>query len=216
MKRIAIGLLIATASIAVAGPEWTPLFDGKSFAGWTFDVVDGSAPETIWQIDDGTIVVNGKGKPTGVMRTEKSYADYELEFEWRWPNGKGNSGCLVHCSTPRKLSVWPSSIEVQLASGNAGDFWLIGETIDVEEKQIAPPRKGKPSRRRLNLTDDSEKPLGEWNRMRIVAEGARLEVYVNDVKVNRGWNASVSQGAICLQTEKADIQFRNVRIRQLP
>ena len=112
------------------------------------------------------------------------------------------------------MNVWPKSIEVQLMKENAGDFWLIGETIEVKPGQIAPDKKGKPSRRRLNLTDGSEKPLGEWNQMKIVAKDTSVEVFVNGTLVQKGWNASVSEGAICLQAEKANIQFRNIRIKK--
>ncbi len=202
------------ASFGYAGDEWTPLFDGQSFTGWTFDTLDKAAPETIWEIKDGTIVVNGKDGPAGVMRTDKSYSNYTLEFEWRWMDGKGNSGCLIHCSKPRLMNVWPKSIEVQLMAEQAGDFWLIGETIEVNPEQIALGKNGKPSRRRLNLTDDSEKTLGEWNQMRVVTKGTNVEVFVNGTLVNKGWNASVSEGAICLQAEKANIQFRNIRIKE--
>lgn len=215
MKNTLMGLLLAgMVSIGIAEESWKPLFDGKGFTGWTFDVKGDASPEPIWKVVDGTIVVNGKDNPPGVLRTEKSYTDYELEFEWRWPGEPGNSGCLIHVSSPREISIWPKSIEVQLFGGNAGDFWLIGESIDVDEKQIAPDKKGKPSRRRLNLTDGSEKPVGEWNKMHIIAKDSKVEVYVNGDLVNKGWNTSVNEGAICLQAEKADIQFRNIRIKE--
>ena len=112
------------------------------------------------------------------------------------------------------MNVWPKSIEVQLMKENAGDFWQIGETIEVNPGQIAEGKKGKPSRRRLNLTDGSEKPLGEWNQMRIVAKGATVEVFVNGTLVQKGWDSSATEGAICLQSEKANIQFRNIRIKE--
>lgn len=214
MKKTVLGLLLGLASFGFADGEWKPLFDGKTFAGWSFDTLDKAAPDAIWSVQDGTIIVKGKDNPIGVMRTDQTYTNYELEFEWRWLNGKGNSGCLVHCSNPREMAVWPKSIEVQLASGDAGDFWQIGESIAVEAKQIAKDKNGNPSRRRINLADDAEKPLGEWNQMRIVAKGSTIEVYVNGIFVNKGWDASASGGAICLQAEKADIAFRNIRIKQ--
>ena len=213
MKRIFALLLAGMVSCAFAGEDWTPLFNGEDFQGWSFDTFDKAAPEAIWSVSNGTLVVQGKGKPGGVMRTEQSYSDYALEFEWRWMNGKGNSGCLIHCSTPRRINVWPQSIEVQLASEHAGDFWLIGETIEVDEKQIVRNKDGSPSRRRLNLTDGAEKPPGEWNKMRIIAEGSMIVVFVNGTAVQKGWDASVAEGAICFQEEGADIQFRNIRIR---
>ena len=215
MKNIVIGLLMAgMVSIGFAEKGWLPLFDGKSLAGWTFDVQGDASPETIWSVEEGIVVVNGKDHPAGVLRTEKSYSNYELEFEWRWPAKPGNSGCLIHVSSARELGIWPKSIEVQLQSGSAGDFWIIGETIDVTEKQIVKDKNGNPSRRRINLTADAEKPAGEWNKMQIITKDSSVEVYVNGTLVNKGWNASASQGAICLQAEKADIQFRNIRIKQ--
>jgi hypothetical protein len=215
MKQMMMVILLAgNVSLSIAEEGWKPLFDGTSFTGWTFEMKDDAAPEAIWTISNGTIVVNGQGNPPGVLRTEKTYTDYELQFDWRFPGKPGNSGCLVHTSTSKEISIWPKSIEVQLMSENAGDFWLIGESIAVPEKQIASSKKGKPSRRRLNLTDGSEKPAGEWNTMRILARDSKIEVYVNDELVNKGWNCSVNAGAICLQAEKADIQFRNILIKE--
>ncbi len=51
-----------------------------------------------------------------------------------------------------------------------------------------------------------EKPLGEWNKMRVVAKDATVEVFVNGTLVNKGWKASATEGA--------NIQFRNIRIKQ--
>jgi hypothetical protein len=214
MKHFFAVILAGIVSSSLAGTEWKPLFNGKSFEGWHFDTLDKTAPETIWSIQDGVIHVAGKDKPNGVLRTAGSYSDYELEFEWRWPDSGGNSGCLIHCSDPRLMNVWPKSIEVQLMKDNAGDFWVIGETVEVNLEQIAKGKKGKSSRRKLNLTDDSEKPPGEWNKMHIVAKGDTIEVFVNDTLVNKAWNVSTTKGAICLQAERANIQFRNIRIKE--
>lgn len=224
MKRCCSAVVACCVGIACLVPcpapagegDWTILFDGATFTGWEFDVMDGSAPETIWRIEDGIVVAAGKGKSTSVLRTAETFANYELELEWRWPDKPGNSGVLVHCSSPRRMNVWPQSIEVQLATRNAGDFWVIGETIDVPEDRIAKGRDGQPSRRRLNLTDDSENAPGEWNHIRVVVRDATITVHVNGDLVNRGTNCSTTSGAICLQAEGADIQFRNIRLRPLP
>ena len=98
---------------------------------------------------------------------------------------------LVHCSIPGVLGVWCKSIEVQLAHENAGDFWIIGTELDVPNEQAR--RKG---RRHLNLTDDSEKPLGEWNRMEIVCRGNEITVQVNGDLVNHATNVSETQGPV--------------------
>ncbi|MDF7822955.1 DUF1080 domain-containing protein [Pontiellaceae bacterium B12227] len=215
MKTIMTLMLAGLVSSGFASNDWKTLFNGKDFSGWSFDTLDKAAPETIWSVKDGIIRVMGKGKPNGVMRTEENFSNYEFEVEWRWPDKPGNNGTLIHCSKPRFMSVWPQSIEVQMMADNAGDFWVIGEMIEVNPEQIAPPNKRGPSRRRINLVDGAEKPAGEWNRMRVIARDDTVEVYVNDQLVNKGWNASVSEGAICLQAERANIEYRTIRIREL-
>ncbi len=185
------------------------LFNGKDFTGWTFDISKKKVkPEQIWSVKDGILVC--KGKPAGVIRTEKEYGNYELVVEWRWPKGKkpGNSGCLIHCSEPRATGPWPKCLESQLQSGDAGDFWMLGETI----KRKGPGPQG---RRWPNFTDDSEKPVGEWNTMKIRAEGGNVTVWVNGKKVNEGTGCTADKGAICLQSEGAEIHFRKVELTPL-
>ena len=193
---------------------WKNLFNGQDLSGWTFDVLDGSAPDSIWSVEDGLLTSRGKGKSRGVIRTAGEYSDYELEFEWRWLGEPGNSGCLIHCSSAREWNVWPKSLEIQLYHGHAGDFVFIGETIETPEDQIPTGDIQKwEVRRRYNLTDDSERPAGEWNHMRIRADSNEVTVHVNGDLVNRGNKGSAFQGAICLQAEGANLQFRRIRIR---
>jgi hypothetical protein len=205
-----LSLLLLTTRVASAAPDSLRLFNGVDLSGWTFDLKDEGDPASVWSVEDGVLVC--RGKPSGVIRTREDYRNYELTVEWRWPAGTqgGNSGALVHCSTPRQLGIWPKSIEVQLAAGNAGDFWVIGETIEVPAERT--PKTG---RRILNLTDGSEKPAGEWNSMRILCQGGAITVWVNDDLVNEGANCSATQGAICLQSEGTEIHFRKVELKPL-
>jgi len=207
MKACLTAVILCVASIATFGAEAIPLFNGKDLSGWTFDVSNDIDPATIWSVQDGLLLCTGK--PTGVIRSKKDYGDYELTVEWRWAPGTegGNGGCLVHCTKPRELGIWPKSIEVQLASGDAGDFWVIGESIEV-----SPERKPAEGRRIFNLTDNSEKPVGEWNTLRIRCEGRSIMVWVNGDKVNEVSNCSASNGAICLQSEGAEIHFRRIEL----
>jgi len=187
------------------------LFNGKDLSGWTFHLRDPKAKmEDVWSVEDGVLVC--KGKPVGYLRTKKDYENYKLTLEWRWDaDGKGgNSGVLVHTSTPEALGVWPESIEVQLEHGNAGDFWVIGTELDVtnEKERVK-------DRRHLNLSDGDEEPLGEWNTMEIVCRGDEILVKVNGKLVNHATNCNVTRGAICLQSERTRVYFRNVRLTPL-
>jgi len=162
--------------------------------------------EDVWSVKDGILFC--KGKPIGYLRTEGEYENYVLTLEWRWPGG--NNGVLVHTSTPNTLKGWPKSIEVQLHTGNAGDLWIIGTELAVENEEAR--RKG---RRHLNLTDDSEKPLGEWNLIEITCKGDEILVKVNGELVNHATNCSVHRGAISLQSENAPIEYRNIVLTPL-
>ena len=210
---VALMLSIVLCRPAVAEePDAVALFNGKNLEGWTYHLDDANVKmEEVWSVADG--VLSCKGRPVGYLRTIKGdFHDYVLTLEWRWPPGTagGNNGVLVHTSTPGALGVWPKSIEVQLAKDNAGDFWVIGTELDVPNE--AERKKG---RRHLNLTDDSEKPLGEWNTMEITCRGDEVLVKVNGTLVNHATNCNVTQGAISLQSEGAPIEYRNILLRPL-
>jgi hypothetical protein len=201
--------LLALVGTSASWGEEVVLFNGEDLAGWTYVLDDPSKKmEDVWSVVDGVLVC--KGKPAGYIVTEKEYENYVLELEWRWKPGSkgGNSGVLVHSTTPRALGIWPKSLECQLGAGDAGDFWVIGTTI-----QVADPQKRTFDRRTLNLTNGSEKPLGEWNKYVVVCAGDTVTCVVNGDLVNYGWNVSQSKGGIALQSEGAEIHFRNIKLR---
>lgn len=220
-----IGNTIATLSLAgsfflasgtPSQAEWVTLLHQNDLSNWTYDMKDGSPPESVYSVKDGILSIQGAGKDVSVIRTIEEFSNFELEFEWRWPGEPGNSGCLIYCTEPRYLNVWPKSLEVQMGNGDAGDFIFIGETIDVTDAQIAKtdPNKENDWRVRLrnNLTDDSEKPAGEWNHALIVSDNGNVTVHINGELVNKGWNATGRIGSICFQAERANIEYRGIRI----
>lgn len=194
-----------------AGSGVVELFNGRDLTGWTFVLDKPEATmEDVWSVADG--VLRCKGVPVGYLRTLNDYENYVLDLEWRWPQPDhvGNNGVLVHTSTPGALGVWPKSIEVQLQNGAAGDFWIIGTELQVTD--IENRRKG---RRHLRLVNDVEKPIGQWNHIEITCHGDEVLVKVNDVLVNHATACNVTRGAICLQSEGAPIEYRNIRLRPL-
>jgi hypothetical protein len=117
--------------------------------------------------------------------------------------------------------MFPQSIECQLHSGNAGDFWCIGEDIAVPEmeKRRGPKETwgvdGDKARRILNLTDDSEKPVGEWNTMEIECRGRGIKVWVNGALVNDGHDCTADRGQIALQAEGTPVEFKRLELSPL-
>jgi putative membrane-bound dehydrogenase-like protein len=184
------------------------LFDGTDLNGWTFYLEDANAKMSdVWSVEGG--ILTCKGRPIGYLRTEADYEDFQLEVEWRFPPGAkpGNSGVLLRMTGPDK--VWPKSIEAQLEHRNAGDIWNIDAVdMDVERSRTS-------GRHTAKEFPSNEKPLGEWNKYVITLSGGDLTLAVNGLVQNRArWCARVP-GKICLQSEGAPIQFRNIVLRPI-
>jgi hypothetical protein len=185
------------------------LWNGKDFNGWKLFVPDPAHDVTkTWSIKDG--LIRCEGQPAGYMCTEKDYVNYLFHVEWRWPEKGGNSGVLVH--TTGKDMVWPKSLECQLASGSAGDFWVIGGIEVAEHTKGGDRVRGRNVRK---LKESSEKPIGQWNAYDIVCKDDWVVVLVNGVLQNIGSKCSDKSGKICLQSEGTPIEFRNIYLEPL-
>lgn len=211
-------LLVATSLLSVA--QTKNLFNGKNLKGWHIDVPDMDSSKSV---KSPFIVRNGMlvslGKPGGHIITDAEYQNYRLEVEYRFAGKPGNCGVLVHASTPRALyKMFPKSIEVQLMHENAGDFWVIAEDISVQDMEARRgPREKWGStedklRRIPNLTDGSEKPVGEWNAVTIECLNNSIKVWVNGVLVNQGFDCTAQKGQIALQAEGSEVEFRKVAL----
>jgi 3-keto-disaccharide hydrolase len=221
LSVLLLGLSSCHSTSGGAGP--VELFDGKSLSGWHADVpaADGGATVTpSFLVRDGLLVT--PGSPEGHLITDRSFHDYRLVVEYRWPGEPGNCGVLVHASTPRRLyGMFPQSIECQMHAGNAGDFWCIGEDISVPDMETrrGPPESwgvdGDRARRILNLTDGSEHAPGEWNRMEIECRAREIRVWVNGTLVNHGSGCTAERGQIALQAEGAACEWRRVELTPL-
>jgi hypothetical protein len=202
---VAGGALAATPTPPAQRIE---LLNGRDLAGWRLFFAEPPAdPRAVWSFADGVLRLTGK--PNGYLRTEKSYANYRLHVEWRWPAGaaeNSNSGVFVHAHGPD--AIWPNGIECQLRAGNAGQ--LVGMNVDLPGAPLVNNRKRAP-----RLAEPSEKPLGEWNTYDITCRGDTIEVVVNGVRQNRVKDVPVTAGAIALQMEGFPIEFRRVWLERL-
>jgi len=224
--------LFASAEAVKPGKTMV-LFNGHDLTGWVPVAKDGPPPAETWAVADG--VIKCTGNPHGYLRTEGRYRDYHLTVEWRWsgpapvdkqdrPHTR-NSGVLLHVQTPD--AIWPKGLEAQLMEKNAGDFWVIGgvETTEharlVEQAVVAAGpdetkgRNARGNRRTPKAQPSSEKAPGEWNTCDIVCAGDTVTVRVNGVEQNRATGVTVSEGHICLQSEGAAVEFRQVQLEPL-
>lgn len=196
------------------------IFNGKDLKGWHTDVPDMDKDpkiKTPFIIKNGLLV--SLGTPGGHLISDAQYENFRFTFQYRFTGKPGNCGALVFVSTPRALyDMFPKSIEVQMMHENAGDFWCIQEDITTPdmEKRRGPKEKwgvnGDKLRRIPNLTDGTEKPLGQWNSMTIECVKNSIKVWINGVFVNYGYNATAQKGQIALQSEGSEVEFKKIEI----
>ena len=192
----------------VDAPRTVELFNGRDLDNWVFHLSEEDGrrvdPSNVWSINDG--VVRCAGEPFGYMRTKKTYQNFKLTVEWRWPEEPGNSGVFLRIFG--EDNVWPITLEAQLKHGRAGDLIGIHTRIEGAEQS----EEFSVLQRR---DEDSEKPAGEWNRYDITCRREIVEVYVNGKLQNKADANMPYEGHIGLQSEGGPIEFRSVRLQPL-
>jgi hypothetical protein len=207
------------AAVPTDVPQWVELFNGRDLSSW---VNVNTAPET-WKVEDGLLVCSGK--PTGVMRSEKQYENFILHIEWRHMKAGGNSGVFVWSEgfvpEGRRL---PKGMEVQMLelewvnlharNGKPNHIgYISGELFGAGGLKATPdnPRGSRSMSLELRC-----KGKGEWNVYDVVCVDGTVKLAINGKFVNSIRNSSVRKGYLCLESEGAEIHFRNIRILELP
>ena len=230
MQRFRYTLTLAVSIVTTAlvlsatsrGDEGKPLalFNGKDLSGWTTfiphkdkSIAADTDPNGVFKVEDGVIHVSGE--EFGCLTTKDAYENYRLTLEVKWGTKKWpprdqektprDSGILLHCVGPDKI--WTKSIECQIQEHDFGDFWMVsGTTLTV---------RGKLEKTRAIKTKDAEKPNGEWNLVEVVCDDDKITNIVNSAVVNEGVKASETKGRIMLQSEGAEVYFRNIKLTPL-
>ncbi|MGO8791878.1 MAG: DUF1080 domain-containing protein [Terriglobia bacterium] len=209
------------------------LFDGTSLHNFdSFLKTKGlnSDPEHVFSLEKGMIHISGA--EFGYLITKREYANYYLRAEFKWGEathapreGKArDSGILFHIQGPQK--VWPTSIEFQICEGETGYFYMTdGAALTGRDgKRVTGPPGSAASIPRFGAgplqditgyrdpTGEVERPHGEWNLVELVAQGDHVKQYVNGKLVNEGSGAYPASGKILIQSEGAEIYFRDIRL----
>lgn len=176
------------------------LFNGKNLDGWVPVLKESEeepAPEQpTFSVQDGLLHVTGT--PYGYLRTEKAYSDFILMMEWRWTEGRADSGIFTLLQGEDK--VWPTGVQLQMRESDFGYFFSGHPLKGVEGFRKAPL-----------VEEDPENPDGEWNTVMIISKGGRLSALVNNVLVNEA-ECDVKEGYIGIQSEGGAMDFRNIRL----
>ena len=189
-----------------------PLFDGRSLAGW---VAVNTAPST-WTVVDG--MLHCSGKPTGELRTARMYQNFILEVEWRHLVPGGNAGIFVWADDlTARGRPFHRSVEVQVldhAYGNTEHYTTHGDIFPIHGARMT-PINGRGGSRAFP-TDSRSRPSPEWNHYRITCFDGAITLAVNGEVVTRGYDASPRKGYICLESEGGVVDYKNLRILELP
>jgi len=191
---------------AKAPEGFTSLFNGKNLDGWK---ATGKAEQ--WAVEDGAIVCKGGGG--GYLMSDKEYGDFEFRCEYKWGKAAGNSGVALR--TPEKGDPAYVGMEIQLIDdegwpGKLAEYQHTGSIYDVQPAKPA-----------------SNKKIGEWNTVRIVAKGRKVTVEQNEKelvnanlddyekKFDKHPGLKRETGFIGFQSYNVRVEFRNVYIKEL-
>jgi hypothetical protein len=179
-------------------------------------------PET-WILQKDMLVCSGH--PIGVMRSEKQYENFILHIEWMHMEAGGNSGVFVWSNAnPAEDSRLPDGVEVQMleldwVNMNKKDgitpplAYVHGELFGVGGVKTVPDN---PRGTRSMSVENRCKGRAEWNTYDVVCVDGTIKLSVNGKFVNGISQSSQRIGYICLESEGAEIHFRNLIIMELP
>ncbi len=198
----------------LADPDLVPLFNGRDLSGW---VNINTAPSTWTVAGSGTdALIHCTGLPTGLLRTDRMYENFVLELEWRHLREQGNAGLFVWSDALTAIGQpFTRAVEVQVMVGSEGDWYTSDGDIFPIHGAVMTPENGRTGSRAFP-TEKRMKPSPEWNHYVVTCQNGEVSLAVNGKVVTRGREASPRKGYICLESEGTPIDFRNIRIKELP
>ena len=219
LMNVSLGCLAVLAlATSVQAGDWKSLFDGKTLEGWTQK--NGTAT---YSVVDGTIQgVTSEGSPNSFLCSNEEYGNFELEFEVKVHDSL-NSGCQIRSKTKETDGknekfgrVYGPQVEIEASGANGAEAgYIYGEATG--RGWLTPEADLKPHK----VMKD-----GEWNKFRIVANGANIQTWINGEQISNLTDEPIyethPQGFIGLQvhgiakgTGPYDVAWRNIRIKTL-
>jgi hypothetical protein len=218
IATLALAALLQDSNNALTAAEqragWKLLFDGVSTKGWHNYRTTGVHPG--WVVKDGTLICDAEKHPGDIV-TDELYDWFELSLEFKL--GKDQNSGIILRATNEGETMWQSGPEVQLYDHPAED----GVEISGYLYQL------------YKSETDSQKPAGEWNKLRIVIAPTKCETYLNGVKyyefvwgsedfwarvkaskfARYPYFAKAEKGMIGLQGDHGAVTYRNIKIRPI-
>jgi hypothetical protein len=195
------------------------------------DFVNVNCAADTWSWQGG--VVHCTGKPTGVMRTQKQYTNFELVAQWQHLQSGGNSGIFVWAREKALAEVKPGQLpqdgfEVQVldhgftkqyekATGKKAEWFTTnGDVFPLGAANMKPFPPVAPDKKRSFPRKNLSKGINQWNHYYVRAINGEIRLWVNGEEVSGGTDCKPRSGYLCLESEGAPVEFRELRIRELP
>ncbi len=198
------------------------------------DFVNVNCDPDTWKWTDG--LAQCTGKPVGVIRSTKEYTNFELVAQWRHLKSGGNSGIFLWATSEGMAGLKPNAlpsvgIEVQVLDHGYqeeyvkkngkksdwfttnGDVFPVGKSKMTPFEPVAPAPKGS---MRAFPRKELSKGINQWNHYYVRAINGEVRLWVNGEEVSGGNNCEPKSGFMCLESEGAPVEFKNLRIRELP
>ena len=195
---------------------------GNKTKGKTIEWMQVNTENDTWNLSGKELVCSGQ--PIGVVRSAKKYENFILHIEWKHMEAGGNSGTFVWSDAEPGENRLPNGVEVQMLEldwvkintrdGNVPPIaYVHGEVFGVGGVEIVPDN---PRGKRSKSLENRCKGKGEWNVYEVVCVDGTIKLSVNGKFVNGISQSSKKSGYICLESEGAEIHFRNIKIIELP
>lgn len=239
LRKLVVACLIAVLASpaavrsedAVAAPK--AFIDGTGL-GWVAlgekDFANVNCDAETWTWKDG--FAKCTGQPVGVIRSVKRYTNLELVAEWRHLKSAGNSGIFLWAQEDNlnslKRNQLPVGIEVQVLdhgyveqyeqkNGKKPDWFTShGDVFPTGTAKMTPFPPVAPNSSRSFPRKHLSKGINEWNHYYVRAINGEVRLWVNGEEVSGGTGCDPRSGFLCLESEGSPVEFRNLRIRELP
>ncbi len=215
--------VVTKAYIDGTGPGWKELAEP--------DFVQVNCDKDTWTWKGGGLYCTGK--PIGVIRTQKQYTNFELVAQWKHLQFAGNSGIFVWASEEGLAGLKPNSlpkagIEVQIldhgyteqyvkrTGKKANWFTTNGDLFPVGKAKMTPYPPTSPDGSRAFPRKNLSKGINLWNHYYVRCINGEVRLWVNGEEVSGGKDCEPRKGYVCLESEGAPVEFKELRIRELP
>ncbi|MGN6133766.1 MAG: 3-keto-disaccharide hydrolase [Aureliella sp.] len=214
---------VTKACIDGEGPGW------KTLTADDFERVNLEEDTWTW---DGTLA-KCTGKPVGVTRTREQLTNFELVAQWRHLSRGGNSGIFIWAAPEGMVDLPPGrlpkvGIEIQVLdegftekyeknTGKKGDWFTThGDVFPVGQSKMTPFEPKSPNGSRSFPRKQLSRGTNQWNHYYVRAINGEVRLWVNGEEVSGGNQCQPATGHLCLESEGAPVEFRDLRLRVLP